>query len=146
MNYKPYILILFSPIFHHLLSAVFVLGGYGGTVRKLMLAAYRLGMTRSGYAFISYEVLLSSCKQSQNATEDAIACEAYEGLLDISLFVPSTLEYKNFTREVRRRMVEEPFNRTMKDSEQVIEAMFIMVVVTISLHQFSLRLTMVYVC
>ena len=96
-----------------------MLGGYGGTVRKLMLTAHRLGLIRAGYAFISYEVLLTSCKQSKNSTEDAIACATYEGLLDISLYVPSNAEYENFTTEVRRRMAEPPFNRPMKANEQV---------------------------
>ena len=98
---------------------VFVLGGYGGVIRRLMLAAHSIGLTTSGYVFISYELLLDSCKMKENATEDDIACKAYEGLLDISLYVPSNAEYANFTREVRRRMSDEPFNRTMKKEEEV---------------------------
>ena len=110
---------------------MFVLGGYGGTVRRLMLAAHKMGLTGAGYAFISYEVLLDSCRSSGNATEDAIACAAYEGLLDISLYVPSTAEYSNFTKEVRKRMSEAPFNRTMKDDEQVIIIIIIIIIVII---------------
>ena len=98
---------------------VFVLGGYGGTVRRLMLAAHSVGLTSPGYVFISYELLLDSCKTQKNATEDEIACKAYEGLLDVSLYVPSNAEYANFTHEVRRRMSEKPFNRTMKKEEEV---------------------------
>ena len=101
------------------LRTVFLLGGYSGTVRRLMLAAHSVGLTRAGYVFVSYELLLDSCNSSMNATEDAVACAAYEGLLDVSLFVPSTAEYANFTQEVRRRMSEPPFNRTMKETEQV---------------------------
>ena len=101
---------------------VFVLGGYGGIVRRLMLAAYNLGLCSAGYAFVSYEVLLNSCNSSSaNATENIIACRAYEGLLDISLYVPSNCAYSNFTKEVRRRMSEKPFKRAMLPNEEVID-------------------------
>ena len=85
-----------------------------------MLAAESLGMIKAGFVFISYELLLDSCKSSTStAEENARVCKAYEGLLDISLFVPSSREYSNFTREVRRRMSESPFNRAMLPTEKV---------------------------
>ena len=90
-------------------------------VRSLMLAAHKLGLTSAGYAFVSYDMLLDSCNSSTDATENAMVCKAYEGLLDISLYVPSTKEYQNFTKEVRRRMPEPPFYRTMLPQEQVSE-------------------------
>lgn len=90
-----------------------------------MLAAQAVGMTTAGYAFITYDLLLDSCNSSTaSAAENALACKAYEGLLDISLFVPSTAEYDNFTAEARRRMADPPFNRTMEPDEEVIPNAF----------------------
>eukprot|EP00794_Sanderia_malayensis_P016937 gene16937-18644_t len=101
-------------------SHVFVLGGYSGTIRMIMLAAYKLGLVEVGYTFITYELLLDSCNDTESTREEnEMVCKAYEGILDISLYVPSTKEYKNFTAEVRRRMADPPFNRTMLPSEQV---------------------------
>ena len=102
------------------LLTVFILGGYGGEIRRLMLAAQAVGLTNPGYAFVTYDLLRDSCNSSSgSAAENAMACKAYEGLLDISLFVPRTAEYENFTMEVRRRMVESPFNRVMDPEEDV---------------------------
>ena len=102
------------------LSIVFIFGGYSVTIRRLMLAAHKLGLTTSGYAFFSYDLLLDSCNSTiASDEENRIACQAYEGLLDISLYVPETAEYKNFTAEVRRRMAEPPFNRAMLPGEEV---------------------------
>ena len=85
-----------------------------------MLAAQAVGLTSPGYAFITYDLLLDSCNSSTaTAAENILACKAYEGLLDISLFVPSTEEYENFTVEARRRMGDPPFNRTMEPDEEV---------------------------
>ena len=94
-------------------------------VRSLMLAAHKLGLTSAGYAFVSYDMLLDSCNSSTDATENAMVCKAYEGLLDISLYVPSTKEYQNFTKEVRRRMPEAPFYRAMLPQEQVSKPLFV---------------------
>ena len=89
-------------------------------MRSIMLAAYRLGLVSTGYSFIAYELLLDSCNSTSATTaENAMACKAYEGILDISLFVPATRKYSNFTSEVRRRMSEPAFNRPMLVSEQV---------------------------
>ncbi|XP_065051020.1 atrial natriuretic peptide receptor 1-like [Rhopilema esculentum] len=102
------------------LSHIFIFGGYSVTIRRLMLAAHTLGLTTSGYAFFSYDLLLDSCNSTTASDEEnRIACQAYEGLLDISLYVPETAEYKNFTAEVRRRMAEPPFNRPMLPGEEV---------------------------
>ncbi len=99
---------------------MFVLGGYGGTVRKIMLAAYKLGLVSPGYSFIVYELLLDSCNSTTaTASENLMVCKAYEGILNILLYVPETTEYTNFTVEVRKKMAEPPFNRAMLPSEQV---------------------------
>ena len=85
-----------------------------------MLAAHTAGLTTAGYAFITYDLLVDSCHSSTaSAAENLLACKAYEGLLDISLFVPSTPEYDNFTTEARKRMQDPPFNRTMRPDEEV---------------------------
>lgn len=91
-----------------------------------MLAAQDVGLTTAGYVFITYDLLLDSCiSETASAEENDRACQAYEGLLDISLFVPRTDAYENFTAEVRRRMADPPFNRSMKPEEEVC-----------TLHQF----------
>lgn len=90
-----------------------------------MLAAQAVGLTMSGYVFITYDTLLDSCNSpSGSAEENELACNAYEGLLDISLYVPRTVEYDNFTAEARRRMSDPPFNRTMSPDDEVLACLW----------------------
>ena len=86
-----------------------------------MVEAKRLNMKSEGFVFISYELLLDGCS-SEYPTAVAIdpeVCEALDGLLDISLYVPNDESYHNFSQLVRMEMENPPFSRTMSPNEQV---------------------------
>ena len=69
---------------HRLFILVFLLGGYGDIVRRLMNIARELGMLSKDFAFLSYELLINDCSSDLPKTEEAQQeCEALEGLLDI---------------------------------------------------------------
>ena len=84
--------------------SVFLICGYGSSVRKILLNAYDLDMVSSSYVFFSIEMLASSCKGDNG--RDADACRAFEGLLDIGQYIPSTQQYRQFQDKVRQRMPE----------------------------------------
>lgn len=100
---------------------IFLLGGYRNTIIKIMRQAKEIGLTSPGYVFICYELLIDICaKPSLNQTlEEKESCELLEGLLDISLFVPQNEEYENFSKLVRQKMAQPPFNRVMPKEEPV---------------------------
>ena len=86
-----------------------------------MLQAKKLGMKKAGYAFICYELLLDSCLDEENTltNEEREQCDALNGMLDISLFVPQDEKYTNFSKQVRKKMAQHPFYRVMPDEEDV---------------------------
>lgn len=87
-----------------------------------MMQAKKLGLTKPGYAFICYELLLDKCVESENnklKEEEKEKCDALNGLLDISLFVPQNEAYVNFSQRVRRKMADPPFRRIMPKNEEV---------------------------
>ena len=84
-----------------------------------MLQAKSVGLTNPGYAFLTYELLLDSCLPSVVKPAEQDACDSLDGILDISLFVPEDESYKNFSKLVRKKMAEEPFNRVMSPMEVV---------------------------
>lgn len=84
-----------------------------------MREAKKLGLTSAGYAFLTYELLLDSCLPENITPETSESCSAIDGILDISLFVPQSESYSNFSKLVRRKMEDEPFNRVMPSSEVV---------------------------
>ena len=61
-----------------------------------MLQAKHLDMLNGQYAFIVYELLLDKCLPSFVTDEDKEACEALQGILDISLYVPQDKTYTEF--------------------------------------------------
>lgn len=98
---------------------IFLLGGYRKTIHAVMREAKKLGLTSAGYAFLTYELLLDSCLPENITPETSESCSAIDGILDISLFVPQSESYSNFSKLVRRKMEDEPFNRVMPSSEVV---------------------------
>jgi hypothetical protein len=88
---------------------VFFFGAYGTQIRQLMLAAHDLGMLDGTYAFICVENLFSSCSGGTDG-RDAEACAAFEGLININIYIPEGEVYNNFTYEVWRRMPEIGYN------------------------------------
>ena len=81
---------------------VFILLGYGSSVRQIMLNLHDLEMITSQYAYFTFEITPESCKG--NDGRDEAACEAFEGIMDISNYIPSTPEYKAFEGKVRQKM------------------------------------------
>lgn len=86
---------------------------------KVMLQAKHLDMLNGQYAFIVYELLLDKCLPSFVTAEDKEACEALQGILDISLYVPQDKTYTEFSELVREKMNEEPFFKKMDRNSQV---------------------------
>ncbi|KAK3753336.1 hypothetical protein QZH41_015271 [Actinostola sp. cb2023] len=86
------------------LAHVFVFGTYGGPVRKLMLAAHDLGMMDGNYVFIGIENIFDSCKA--NDGRDDVACAAFEGLININVYLPKEKVYNDFANEVFVRAPE----------------------------------------
>ena len=105
--------------FHYIYFPVFLLGGYSNIIRKIMLQARKLGLTKPGYSFITYELLLDSCLPLNIKAGEVEECEALDGILDISLFVPQDESYLNFSKLVRNKMSEAPFYKTMSPYEIV---------------------------
>ncbi|XP_065649694.1 atrial natriuretic peptide receptor 2 isoform X2 [Hydra vulgaris] len=102
-------------------SHIFLLGGYTSIIRRVMIEAKGLNMISQGYVFISYELLLDGCSNNYPTLVDINpdVCQALDGLLDISLYVPNDDNYKNFSQLVRMEIMNPPFSRKMLPSEQV---------------------------
>ncbi|XP_006816727.1 atrial natriuretic peptide receptor 3-like, partial [Saccoglossus kowalevskii] len=93
----------------------------GAAVRKIMLAAHDLGMTkinkktgRAEYAFFNIQLFDSAYFGDigwKNGTEgdarDEDAKEAYRSLMTLTLRKPDTKEYQDFAREVKQRALED---------------------------------------
>ncbi|XP_074628982.1 atrial natriuretic peptide receptor 1-like [Acropora palmata] len=90
-------------------ARVFLFMCYGAVVRRLMLLMHDLGLLNGEYAAVTLENLPGSCIENDGRDEDA--CNAYQGLLDISLYVPDSQEYEDFKTSVYNRMPE--MNYTM---------------------------------
>ena len=86
----------------YILFLVFILLGYGTSVRQMMLNLYDLGMVTTGFAYFSFDITIDSCKGDDGRDKDA--CEAFEGIMDISNYIPATPEYKAFEKKVRQKM------------------------------------------
>lgn len=88
--------------------SVFVFGAYGGPVRQLMLAAHDLGMLDGTYVFMGFENILDSCKT--NDGRDTEACNAFEGFININVYLPKDDVYNAFAQEVYERAPEMGYN------------------------------------
>ncbi|VDL62259.1 unnamed protein product [Hymenolepis diminuta] len=84
------------------------------SVRDLMLVADELGYINGEYVFINVDLLRSVEEQrrpwyDENSSEEENkrARQAYRALLTITLRKPDNEEYRNFTREVQRRALED---------------------------------------
>lgn len=83
---------------------MFFFGAYGGPVRQLLLAAHDLGMLDGTYVFLGVENILDSCKA--NDGRDVEACQAFEGFININVYLPKDDLYNAFAEEVYQRAPE----------------------------------------
>ncbi len=90
--------------------AVIVLSVSGDTVRQFMLKAHEIGYAQSGdYVFIDVELFQFSGEYwgdhhwRRHDQYDDQAKEAYESLLRIALYQPNTIQYQQFSAEVKAR-------------------------------------------
>nr|XP_006816519.1 PREDICTED: atrial natriuretic peptide receptor 1-like [Saccoglossus kowalevskii] len=100
---------------------IVVICASGETVRKIMLAAHDLGMTkinketgRAEYAFFNIQLFDSAYfgdigwKRGEGGDgRDEDAKEAYRSLMTLTLRKPDTKEYQDFAREVKQRALED---------------------------------------
>lgn len=89
---------------HCLRFSVFILVGYGSSIRQIMLNLLDLDMITSQYAYFTFEITPENCKGNDGRDEDA--CKAFEGLMDIANYIPETQEYHTFENKVRQKMPE----------------------------------------
>ena len=82
---------------------VFIIIGYGPSVRQIVLNLYDLEMITQGYAYFTFAMTPHDCKGG-NDGRDQDACKAFEGIMDISNYVPSDQKYKMFEESVRQKM------------------------------------------
>ena len=85
-----------------------------------MMQAKILNLNKAGYVFIAYELVFHECLSQTASAKDLEECDALDGLLDISLFVPDDTNYKNFSLLVREEMKNDPFNYTMPADAEVL--------------------------
>jgi len=68
----------------------------------MMLNLYDLGMVTTGFAYFTFDITIDTCKGDDGRDKDA--CEAFEGIMDISNYIPATPKYKAFEKKVRQKM------------------------------------------
>eukprot|EP00057_Strongylocentrotus_purpuratus_P009404 XP_011663878.1 PREDICTED: atrial natriuretic peptide receptor 1-like isoform X2 [Strongylocentrotus purpuratus] len=101
--------------------AVIIIAARGELVRETMLLAYDMGLINGEYAFISIEpfsntLVFGDDNWKQNDGRDEDAKKAYEALLTIRLYEPTTHEYKDFQKELERRE-QRDYNWTRPDPD-----------------------------
>lgn len=86
-------------------------------MRQLMLAAHDLGMLDGTYVFLGIENIFDSC--TANDGRDTEACKAFEGFININVFLPKDTAYNNFAQEVYQRAPEMGYNIASVDKVKV---------------------------
>ncbi|XP_071507030.1 atrial natriuretic peptide receptor 1-like [Diadema antillarum] len=89
-------------------NTIIIIAARGEVVRETMLLAYDMGLINGDYAFISIEpfsntLVFGDDSWKQNDGRDEDAKKAYEALLTIRLYEPTTPEYREFQKELERR-------------------------------------------
>nr|XP_029730687.1 atrial natriuretic peptide receptor 1-like isoform X2 [Aedes albopictus] len=103
-------------------ARVIILSVRGSLVRKFMLSAHRLGMTRGEFTFLDVEIFQSSYWGDHywelGDEDDQTARLAYEALLRVSLLQPTSPSYQYFADQVRLR-AKRDYNYTFVEDEEV---------------------------
>ncbi|XP_058797480.1 atrial natriuretic peptide receptor 1 isoform X1 [Phymastichus coffea] len=103
-------------------ARVVILSVRGTLVRRFMLAAHRLDMTRGDWTFLDVEIFQGSYwgdhDWEMGDEEDGAARKAYEALLRVSLLQPTSPRFQDFAESVRQR-AQSDYNYTFSDGEEV---------------------------
>ncbi|XP_055641677.1 atrial natriuretic peptide receptor 1 isoform X2 [Toxorhynchites rutilus septentrionalis] len=103
-------------------ARVIILSVRGSLVRKFMLSAHRLGMTRGEFTFLDVEIFQSSYWGDHywelGDEDDQAARKAYEALLRVSLLQPTSPSYQTFAERVRQ-LAKRDYNYTFVEDEEV---------------------------
>jgi atrial natriuretic peptide receptor A len=101
---------------------VVILSVRGTLVRKFMLAAHALGMTKGDWTFLDVEIFQGSYWKDHDweagDSHDAAARKAYEALLRVSLLQPTSDQFQDFADRVKERAVRD-YNYTISDEEEI---------------------------
>ncbi|XP_020289738.1 atrial natriuretic peptide receptor 1 isoform X2 [Pseudomyrmex gracilis] len=103
-------------------ARIVILSVRGTLVRKFMLAAHELGMTKGNWAFLDVEIFHGSYWGDHDwevgDEDDAAARKAYESLLRVSLLQPTSPRFQDFADNVRHR-AQSDYNYTFSEGEEV---------------------------
>ncbi|GJQ80785.1 hypothetical protein Trydic_g9376 [Trypoxylus dichotomus] len=103
-------------------ARVLILSVRGALVRKFMLAAHDLGMTKGHWAFLDVEIFKGSYWSDHDWETgdkyDSKARKAYEALLRVSLLQPTSDRFQDFSDRVKER-AQSDYNYTISESEEV---------------------------
>uniref|UniRef100_A0A182TFP5 Receptor ligand binding region domain-containing protein n=1 Tax=Anopheles melas TaxID=34690 RepID=A0A182TFP5_9DIPT len=103
-------------------ARVIILSVRGSLVRKFMLSALALGMTRGEFTFLDVEIFQSSYWGDHywelGDEDDFKARKSYEALLRVSLLQPTSPTYQYFAEKVRA-LAKQDYNYTFVEDEEV---------------------------
>ncbi|XP_046602850.1 atrial natriuretic peptide receptor 1 [Neodiprion virginianus] len=103
-------------------ARVVILTVRGTLVRRFMLAAHNLGMTRGDWVFLDVEIFQGSYWGDHDwevgDKDDSVARTAYEALLRVSLLQPTSPRFQDFADNVRHR-AQTDYNYTFSEGEEV---------------------------
>ncbi|KAJ8937178.1 hypothetical protein NQ314_012015, partial [Rhamnusium bicolor] len=104
------------------LTVVVILSVRGSLVRKFMLSAHVLGMTKGDWTFLDVEIFPGSYWGDHDwkagDSEDSVARKAYEALLRVSLLQPTSDKFQDFADKVKQRSLDY-YNYTISEGEEV---------------------------
>uniref|UniRef100_K1PRH8 Atrial natriuretic peptide clearance receptor n=1 Tax=Magallana gigas TaxID=29159 RepID=K1PRH8_MAGGI len=91
-------------------SRVFAISGDSVALRQLMIVAHSLGMLEGDYVFIYFESFRGNGNGNihwkRGDQYDEIVRKAYESMMVVSLFKPSSSQFKTFESRVKGRSME----------------------------------------
>ena len=91
-------------------------------MRKFMLAAHSLGMTKGDWTFLDVEIFQGSYWKDHDweagDSNDAAARKAYEALLRVSLLQPTSDQFQDFADRVKERALRD-YNYSISEGEEI---------------------------
>ncbi|KAJ3648141.1 hypothetical protein Zmor_019964 [Zophobas morio] len=103
-------------------ARVVILSVRGSLVRKFMLAAHSLGMTKGDWTFLDVEIFQGSYWKDHDweagDSNDAAARKAYEALLRVSLLQPTSDQFQDFADRVKERALRD-YNYSISEGEEI---------------------------